>query len=105
MLEKELKLDWARGLTGSVVRANFGAFDMAAWRDKNNKFGFHVEYEGEVLAGYCGNPTLEAAQLAAENAARDLCEEFRRLSEVLGPKEVKLDKVTLTNDDLEIGKE
>lgn len=87
MSEKELKLEWA-GCDG-MRRAKCGAFDMTAWgyTPKIDEFGFYVEYEGEVLVDYCGNPTLESAQLAAENAARDLCEEFRRLSEVLGPKE------------------
>lgn len=87
MVEKKLKLEWA-GCDG-MRRAKFGAFDMTAWGqlDKNNDFGFYVEYEGDVLVEYCGNPALEAAQLAAEDAARDMCEEFRRLSEVLGPKE------------------
>lgn len=87
MSEKELKLEWVLDGRGGA-QATLEVLVLLAKECAESWFYASVVLDGQTV-WEASEPErkLEAAQLAAEDAARDMCEEFRRLSEVLGPKE------------------
>jgi hypothetical protein len=82
MNEKELKLDWVEDGPENFV-AVYGRFKLFTGVLDSGSVLAVVEWDGESCWRKVGDMTHKAAQLAAEQAARELCKQFEALGKVL----------------------
>ncbi len=89
MSDKKLKLEWVCDGRGGA-QATLEELVLLAKECAESWFYASALWDGQTV-WKASEPErkLEAAQIAAENAARDPCEKFRQLSGVLGSKETK----------------
>lgn len=86
MSEKELKLEWIEDTLGDS-EAKFGEFILTVKNHYKGGVLPEIELNGYTVFECSVEDTHKAAQLAAEQAARELCEQFKALGEVLGVSE------------------
>ena len=82
MREKELKLEWIEDTLGDS-EAKFGEFILTVEQYYKGGELPEIELNGYKVLTCPLEESHRAAQLAAEQAARELCEQFKALGEVL----------------------